>query len=267
MLTLTLLSLLSTSTEISAAEAFKKENEWIVDYEAGALFVFRNDQRYGENGTWFNARDTGQNRSFLFNQRASLELHWRDRHFFSFLYAPIDVTTFARFSDEEIFRDETFPANTAIKFRYQFDGWRGTYQYKIVKSSRWQWNAGVALQIRSASVELASANGEKFVYDSDIGPVPALSTRLVYTTESGLYAMLDATGAYVTGLGGGVDGGVLDAALTLGIPVNDSLDLVLRLREYGGGAIVPRRDIGNWGWYGSAVAGIRLNLSALGRKN
>ncbi|MBC7544188.1 MAG: hypothetical protein H7338_15815, partial [Candidatus Sericytochromatia bacterium] len=60
-----------------------------------------------------------------------------------------------------------------------------------------------------------------------------------------------------------VKGGILDTALSLGIPVQPGWDVVLRARYVAGGADVTNRNIYNWAQFGELAAGFRVDLVQL----
>lgn len=115
------------------------------------------------------------------------------------------------------------------------------------------------MQIRNAQVALSEVNGARFAAEWDIGLVPALKGRLRYRAPNGLTAMLEADGSTTPGWTN-TRGGILDAALTLGVPVREDAEGILRLRYLGGGADVPARQIANWGHFVSATAGLRWQV-------
>ena len=88
----------------------------------------------------------------------------------------------------------------------------------------------------------------------------ALKARLRYDAGV-LYAMADIDFFNTFGLV--LKGGFHDVALSLGVPLLAGSDFFLRLRLVGGGADVPNREIYNWGNFGGAFAGLRLDLPLL----
>lgn len=234
-----------------------------IDYETGALYVVQNDQRYGANGTFYTRSTVAQDRNLIAVQRVSAEARFADRHTVIFLYAPLDVSTRVTLDAPFTFRDTTFSAGRPVVHRYLFDGIRATYLYRFFENTSLKFDGGATLGVRNAEVSMLEASGDRFAAERDIGPVPALRGRLRYDAPNGLYALYDMDWLYTpNGLTGGVRGGVVDTALTFGLPLQRGLDAFLRLRYLAGGAEVTSRDIFNWGQFVSATAGIRFSPTA-----
>jgi hypothetical protein len=230
-----------------------------LDYEGGALAFFQNDQRYGSQGTPYTHRTVAQDRNLFAAQRWSFEARAFQRHTLIFLYAPLDVTTRVTLGSPLTFRDQAFPAGSVVDHRYLFDGIRATYLYRAYERPGLTVDLGATLGARNAEVSLAAVDGTRFAAERDIGPVPALRGRVRYDTPDGTYALYDLdAGGTLPGVGP-VTGGVLDTALTLGVPMVRGLDATLRLRYLAGGATVPNRDIVNWAQFASASAGFRFS--------
>ncbi|MCA3012226.1 MAG: hypothetical protein INH41_07480 [Myxococcaceae bacterium] len=232
-----------------------------VDYEVGGLFIFQNDGRYGANGTDYSASDVGQQRNLAVAQRLALEAQF-GRHTLIALWAPLDLTTRVTLGKDVVFRDATLAAGAVFDHRYLFDGYRLSYLFRALQARGFSLGVGASFQVRNASVEFRSvdASPAQFVVERDIGLVFAVKGRVRYDAGP-LYAMLDAD--FINTFGLGLAGGLHDVALTLGVPVVQGADLVLRLRLVGGGANVPNRDIYNWGNFGAALLGLRIDLPAL----
>jgi hypothetical protein len=233
----------------------------IVDIESGVVLLLQNDGRYGADGTEFGVAETNQRDNLFIGKRVSFELR-RGSHRWILLYAPLDVTTRATLEDDLTFRDVTFAAGTAIQHRYLFDGYRASYAYRLLEAPV-ALELGGSLQIRNANVAFADTQGQDYVQESDIGFVPAAKLRLTYRAPSGAYALLGADGLSTFGLVGDTEGGIYDVALTLGLPVTDYADLVLRVRALGGGATVPDRELENWAHFLAVTAGLRFDLAAM----
>ena len=231
-----------------------------LDVEAGPLAFLQNDNRYGANGTPYQASTVALDRNLFVAKRLSAEARFGDRHTAILLYAPLDVTTRVTLGQPLTFRETTFPAATVVDHRYLFDGLRGSYLYRVWEGAGLQAELGASLQIRNAEVAMTDVTGARFAAERDIGLVPALKGRFRYDSPWGPYAMLEADGLGTLGLGP-TRGGILDAALTLGLPVRRGLDGTLRVRYLTGGADVPSRDLANWGQFLVASAGLRWSLS------
>lgn len=227
-------------------------------YETGPTYVAQNDGRYGAGGTAYDADDVGQRDNLVLVSRTGLELE-RGRHTVILLYAPFQLDTRVTLDDELRFRDTTFPAGAVVDHRYVFEGYRASYLYRVL-SGALTWHVGASLQIRNAQVVFTSADGTLHDAETDIGPVPALKTRLRWTPSCGPWFGLDFDGLSTFGLVGDTSGGLYDLGLTVGVAASARVDVYLTARLYGGGAEVPAQEIDNWGNYVSLAAGLRVEL-------
>lgn len=246
-----------------AEEPRRALDSLITDVEAGPLYLFQNDGRYGEGGTKYSAAEVGQQRNLAVGLRVAVEAA-RGNHSLIALWAPLDLTTRFTLTRDLTFRDTTFAAGTVLDHRYLFEGFRMSYLYRVVGTPKFSLRLGGSLQVRNASVEFRTVDAAPAVFsvERDIGLVFAFKARARYDAGP-VYAMLDVDFFNTFGLG--LAGGIHDVALTLGVPLFDGVDVFLRLRVVGGGATVPKREIYNWGNFGSAVAGVRVDLPELWR--
>ncbi len=238
---------------------------WL-DSETGPARIFQNDNRYGEGGTEFSADDVNQRDQLLVSKRVSLEARLGERHGLILLWAPLDVTTRATLERDLDFKGTLFTQGEVIDSRYLFEGYRGSYLYRLIAREKLEWDVGASLQVRNARVALGTVSGSRYAAESDIGLVFAVKTRLLYRTNWRAWAALEADGSSSFGLVPGVSGALYDVALTLGMPLtqqSEEVSAFLRLRLVGGGADVERRDVYNWGNFGFALAGVRADLQSL----
>jgi hypothetical protein len=234
----------------------------ILDVDAGPLAFIQNDGRYGTTGTPFNAGTVRQSDNLYVAPRISAEAAFGGRHTLLFLHAPFDVSTRATLGNPLTFRDTTFPAGSVVDSRYLFEGFRLSYLYRLGDWGPFGADVGGTLQIRNANVALTDAAGTRHAAETDIGLVPALKARLRYRPAEGPWAMLEADGLSTFGLSR-AGGGLLDAVLTLGVPVRPGLDAVVRARYLGGGADVPNRNFYNWAQFIAFTGGLRWDVTQL----
>jgi hypothetical protein len=232
----------------------------LVDFEVGAAYLFQNDGRYGANGTQYNAAEVGQQRNLAIALRLAIEARIA-RHTLIATWAPLDLTTRTTLTRDLTFRSTTFGDTTVVDHRYLFDGYRLSYLFDLIQS-RFTLGVGASLQVRNASVEFRTVDTSPAVFavERDIGLVGALKLRARFDAGP-LYAQADVD--FFNTFGIGLKGGIHDVALTLGVPVIPGIDVLLRLRLVGGGADVPKRDIYNWGNFGFALVGLRVDLPVL----
>ncbi len=233
----------------------------LVDLEVGPAYLFQNDGRYGPNGTAYSAAEVGQQRNLAIALRLAIEGRV-GRHTLIATWAPLDLTTRTTLTRDLTFRDTTFADRSVVDHRYLFDGYRLSYLFGFVQTSRFTLGGGLSLQVRNASVEFRTVDTAPAVFavERDIGLVGAIKLRARFDAGI-LYAQADVDFFNTFGLG--LPAGIHDVALTLGVPVIKGLDLLLRVRLVGGGASVPARDIFNWGNFGFALVGLRADLPVL----
>jgi hypothetical protein len=233
----------------------------LFDFEVGGAYLFQNDGRYGENGTRYGAAEVGQQRNLAVALRLAIEARI-GRHTVIATWAPLDLTTRTTFTRDFTFQTTTFANGSVVDHRYLFDGYRLSYLFGLVQTSRFTLGVGASLQVRNASVEFRTVDTSptQFAVERDIGLVGAIRVRARFDAEV-LYAQADVDFFNTFGLG--LPAGIHDVALTLGIPVIPGVDFLLRLRLVGGGADVPGRNLFNWGNFGFAVIGARIDLPLL----
>lgn len=231
-------------------------------YETGPAYVLQNDGEYGATGTRYSADDVAQQDQLALIRRTSLELAI-GRHTIIFLYAPFELRTQVTLGGDLQFRDELFPAGTVVDHRYLFDGYRGSYLYRVL-DEQLALELGGSVQIRNAEVAFTAVDGSRRADEDDIGVVAAAKLRLWWRpTPDRLWAALEADGLSTFGLISNTKGGIYDVQLTLGCPVTRGVELFLGARLLGGGADVASRDIYNWGNFLSFTAGARVALADL----
>jgi len=237
---------------------------FVIDMEAGPLYIYRNDGRYGAAGTRFTAAETGQQRNLVKAFRLSMEGVFKKKHRIILLYAPLELRT-SLVPDEDLrFRNTLFSAGRLLEHSYLFDGYRISYLNRIFEKGALDFDLGGTLGIRNAEVSFREMNGDKYDSESDIGVIFALKTRVSYSFANGAYLMLDADGFSTFGLAGdSVSGAIYDLKLSLLAPLRADIDFTLGARLTGGGAEVKSKNIDNWGDFVSLTAGVRVKYSGI----
>jgi hypothetical protein len=232
-------------------------------FETGLAYVAQNDGRYGATGTPYEASEVGQQDNLARTTRTSVELAF-GRHTVILLYAPFALTTEVELERDLVFRDETFPAGSVVRHDYLFDGYRGSYLYRVVDRPRLGLELGGSVQIRNADVAFTSGDGTQRAHQSDIGVVAAAKARLwVRPRANGTWGALETDAFSTFGLLDGVSGGIYDLGLMVGQPIGRGVELVLVARLLGGGAEVEDKNIDNWANFVSFSAGVRIALDTL----
>lgn len=214
--------------------------------EVGFLKSLFHTIQIGEDTYRFNYITEGGQEILLPYTRVEVETVISARHEVNFLYQPLTLKTKTRVdADGGILIDNvTFADDTPLDLSYGFDFYRGTYRYRLLDREGWEFAAGVALQIRNASIRFDgfdAAGREVRVISQDLGPVPVISLALRRETAGGLFFEATADGFYapVRFLNlSDVDviGWLYDGAFRLGVPFHPRAEAYLSLRFLGGGA-------------------------------
>ena len=248
---------------LQVASAEPRTIQAIVQYETGPAYIAQNDGEYGANGTRYDADDVGQRENLLLSRRTSLELSY-GRHTAILLYAPFESTTQVALGRDLQFRDTRFVSGTPIEHRYLFDGYRGSYLYRLFDKGPVTLEIGGSLQVRNAEVAFRSLDGAQRASENDIGLVGAAKARLWYRPSvDAWWASLEADAFSTFGLVPGVRGAIYDVQLAAGHPVANGIDVVFGARLLGGGAKVEDRNIYNWANFTAFTAGVRVSLDRL----
>jgi len=186
----------------------------------GGLAVLSHRVTFGRQGTDFNyVRDGGQdNLFFVWRLSVDLELN---RHTVVFLYQPLELDTRAQLARELVLDEERFAPGTPMTFKYGFPFYRVSYLYDLTPAPRFELAVGASVQIRNATIEFASLDGQQLKSYRNIGIVPLLKLRGRYTLDNGVYfgAEIDGIYAPIPGANGSdnkVTGALLDASLRAG---------------------------------------------------
>ncbi|MBN2050091.1 MAG: hypothetical protein JW760_06575, partial [Spirochaetales bacterium] len=148
--------------------------------ELGFFGFFSHKIQFSENNTYFDyVTQGGQDVLFPF-QRISADVTFNGRHNLTFLIQPIDVRTDVLLQNDLVVDGETFTAGTPMNLRYGFDFYRLSYLYDFWKADDRELGVGLSLQFRDAVIDFASADGDQFIGNRDVGPVPILKFRFQY---------------------------------------------------------------------------------------
>lgn len=234
------LSALESSDATSSQAGKKGPLKVELTAELGFLSVLDHKIQFGRGGTYFDYNKTGgQDVLFPFN-RLSINTQWK-RNTFVLLYQPLGLETEELVDRDLVIDGMTFPAQSGVKFFYNFPFYRFSYLYEVVPEGQWNVGLGVSLQIRNATITFESTDGERFRTNRDLGLVPALKARIRYnlnemfwlaTELDGIYAPV----SYLNGDDNDVTGAILDASIRAGYTHNKGYTAFLNVRYIGGGA-------------------------------
>jgi hypothetical protein len=134
-----------------------------------------------------------------------------------------------------------FPESTPMEIRYGFDYFRGSYAYDVIAAPETELSLGISMQIRNATLDFRSQNGELQNSNRDIGLVPLLKLRARHDYSSEMWVGFEADGAYApikyfNGDVSDVVGALLDTSLKGGLKLKHGVQPFISLRYIGGGA-------------------------------
>ena len=177
--------------------------------------------------------------------RLRLGYTFNDRHTITALYAPLTATYDGQFDRTVTFNQQDFTANQPITAKYQFNSYRLTYRYGLVRGERFRLGVGLTAKIRDADIRLISKTQD--VHFSDLGFVPLLNLVLEYRPSERWRVLLEADA-----LAGG-PGRAEDVFLGLGYQVTPKIGLRAGYRVVEGGADVE--SVYNFTWINYAAIG------------
>lgn len=212
-------------------------------FELGFVGVVKHGIQFGQDSTYFDFRNKGgQDVLFPFFRFAG-EFVIKHRHSLLFLIQPLKLKS-SNTLDSDLRVDSTlFPAGTPMAFKYDFGFYRFGYMYDFLKHPDHELGVGLALQIRNATIDFASRDGELLATNRNIGIVPLLKLRGRWTPKrgQGFWLGTEIDGAYIRGkiISGTRDyfvGALLDASVRAGFAVPRAGDVFVNIRYVGGGA-------------------------------
>lgn len=168
-----------------------------------------------------------------------------DRHTITALYAPLTATYEGEFDRTITFNQQNFAPKQPITAKYQFNSYRLTYRYGLVRGERFRLGVGFTAKIRDADIRLISATQD--THFSNVGFVPLLNLLLEYRPSERWRVLLEADA-----LAGG-PGRAEDVFLGLGYKVTPKIGLRAGYRVVEGGADVG--SVYNFTWINYAALG------------
>lgn len=217
--------------------------------ELGTLAVLSHRIQFSKSGTMIDYVEEGGQDNLFPYARLQSELTLGDRHSVVLLYQPLNLTTRARLPRDFVIDNATFEKGSAMRFRYGFDFYRGSWLYDLQEEKKKEFALGLSLQIRNATIDFEDLDGETFRANRDIGPVPVLKMRVRQPLgEAGAFWGFEADGfyapiKYVNGSDTDVIGAILDTSARVGVPTKNGVDVFLNVRYIGGGAEGTSDDV------------------------
>lgn len=150
--------------------------QFLFEAESGLAFQQYNDIRIpGDTGDEFSFTDELNVSSTLFI-RGKAQGTIAERHTIFLTAAPLTFNGTGIFDRDIFFQDSLFPAQTPVNVRWQFNSWRITYQYKLIKREKIDFSIGFTAKLRDAKIVMASDNFS--AQKTDLGFVPIISLAL-----------------------------------------------------------------------------------------
>lgn len=216
--------------------------------ELGFVGVLAHRIQFSNSGTYLDyVKQGGQDVLFPVS-RLSLEMEIKQKHTITLLYQPLRLESTALLDQDIVIDELTFPAGTSVNFLYNFPFFRASYMKELAPNNeKFDFAAGISLQLRNATIEFESTDGSLFRSNRDIGPVPILKFRTRYKHNRLTYTEIEADGfyapiSYLNGSDNEVIGAILDASLRQGLQLNNQVGTFLNLRYLGGGAVGTSDD-------------------------
>lgn len=207
--------------------------------EGGLTAVLLNTYKSGETGTQFNFEKKGGQEILFPFARIEAGVTISDRHLLKVLYQPLEIETQVTFRDDVKINGVTFLDGTPMDLKYGFSFWRFTYGYDFFKEKNISLTAGLALQLRNASIVFSEQSGAQSTTSQNLGLVPALYLGFEYRFPSGIALGFEATGIYASsaifnGADFDFEGSLLDTSIRIIFPLKSGVDTFVNVRFLGG---------------------------------
>lgn len=209
------------------------------EIEGGMTKVLYHHYQNGDTGTDFDFVTMGGQEILFPFARIEAGMVIGERHIFNALYQPLVVNTEVTFREEVTINSVVFYTNTPMEIQYGFSFWRFTYGYDFFKRKDLDLVAGLALQLRNASIIFSQKDGGKSSTSQNLGLVPALYLAAEYRFPSGIGLGFEATGIYASsaffnGADFEFEGSLLDTSIRVLFPLKGGMDTFVNLRFLGG---------------------------------
>ncbi len=239
-----LLMILAISTGTAAAGPY-------VDVELGPVFTGYNDVRLtGRYGIQFSLTGVLHSQP-AFGPRIQAGYVINNRHTINLLAAPLTITAGGRAMRPIVFRARLYPAGLPLKAVWQFNSYRLTYRYDVVRADRFSLGFGITAKVRDAAISLESLGIRTRRYN--LGFVPLLNVRMEWFFH-------DRVGFLVEGDAlGTTQGRAEDFLAAFLFRVHDTATLKLGYRLLEGGA--DNESVYNFSLHHYAVAGITVSIT------
>lgn len=163
--------------------------EWQIDFETGVVISGYNDVRIpGDTGTKISlSKDLETDPKLFFRVRLSYILG--ERHTFSAFASPLRLSANGKVDRAITFQEEVFPPNTDLKALYQFDSYRLTYRFNLLRREEFKLGLGFTGKIRDAEISLESSTAT--ATETNTGFVPLINFRVEWVPWEKLGFLLE----------------------------------------------------------------------------
>jgi hypothetical protein len=207
--------------------SFNGFSQYFINLETGALFSESNTFREGANGTLFSLTDDLSSPTVpFFRIRAGYLLN--NKHHFSILIAPLQLTVKGSINTDIIFDNETYIANSPLEAVYRFNSFRFTYNRRIVDKTNFNFGIGLSLKMRDAGSTLKNEN--HFEGGFSVGFVPLINIISNWKVSENINFQFFGDGLAAP------RGRAFDLALTGNYKINNNMSASIGYRFLDGGS-------------------------------
>jgi hypothetical protein len=204
--------------------------QWFFDFENGLALPGYNDVRIpGDTGTLFSlSEDLKTDSSYFF--RVRLGYQWKSRHTLFVFASPLRLRAAGSVDKEIVFFEETFRPNVPLIGVYEFNSYRLTYRYDLLRKEKWQAGIGLTAKIRDAAIKIEGDG--KSSNKTNVGIVPLINFRVAWQFHEDWGLLLEGDAAAAP------QGRAEDVLLALQYRLNEKLNLRAGYRILEGGSDV-----------------------------
>jgi hypothetical protein len=210
--------------------------------ELGILYPLAHTVQFSKDTTRFDYVESGGQDNLFTFIRLELLKRFEDGDRLRFVFQPLELETQVLLQGDINIDGVQFPKNTPVRTLYSFPYYRLSYFWSALETESHSLGLGGGLQIRNARIEFESLDGQVFVSNRDVGPVPLLSLMYHLHLSAGHFFGFEAEGLFAPGkyINGDddsqVEGAILDSSLRYGWIVGSGQSVSFNVRYLGGGA-------------------------------
>lgn len=150
--------------------SFQTTAQYFINLESGALFSESNSFREGANGTQFSLTDDLLSPTVPFF-RLRIGYLLNNKHHFSVLIAPLQLTAKGSINSDVIYDNETFSANLPLEAVYRFNSFRLTFNRRVIDKTNFNFGVGLSIKMRDAGSTLQNNKSTKGGFSTGFVPL------------------------------------------------------------------------------------------------